>query len=193
MKLRVLAVALAFAVARLAFAPGCGPKIDFKTAVEVVSNPGVANVSFKGSEVHAAPFELEPNRRLSGRHSSHDEGLYSRRELDGLEEPSADAGLEVELPPPLPGDPEARPLSPPLVALRGEAVERDLGRDGDEDGRRGRVSRRSLATRLAHRRAFPLPRVRSTWSRMAESSRVQNFSTSSTQVRSARNGSGWRR
>lgn len=54
---RARAFALAFASAALA--PACAPRVDLKMAVEVVSDPVAATVSFKGKEVGATPAALE--------------------------------------------------------------------------------------------------------------------------------------
>jgi outer membrane protein OmpA-like peptidoglycan-associated protein len=56
MKIRARGLAL---VVSAAFAVGCGPKIDLKMAVEVVSDPGEATVTFKGKEVGSTPAALE--------------------------------------------------------------------------------------------------------------------------------------
>jgi outer membrane protein OmpA-like peptidoglycan-associated protein len=56
MKYRARALALAVAAS---FAAACGPKVDLKMAVEVVSDPGVATVTFKGREVGSTPAALE--------------------------------------------------------------------------------------------------------------------------------------
>ena len=57
MRNRARAVALAAAVA--AFAPACTPKVDLRMAVEVISIPGEAAVTFKGKEVGSTPAALE--------------------------------------------------------------------------------------------------------------------------------------
>ncbi len=56
MKKLVRALALASAVVSAA---ACAPKVDLKMAVEVVSDPGPATVTFKGKEVGATPAALE--------------------------------------------------------------------------------------------------------------------------------------
>lgn len=53
-------LARAFALAASAvFVTACGPKIDLKMAVEVVSDPGQASVTFKGRDVGSTPATLE--------------------------------------------------------------------------------------------------------------------------------------
>lgn len=49
----------ALALASAASAAACAPKVDLKMAVEVVSDPGPATVTFKGKEVGATPAALE--------------------------------------------------------------------------------------------------------------------------------------
>ena len=56
MKKLVRALALASAAASAA---ACAPKVDLKMAVEVVSDPGPATVTFKGKEIGATPAALE--------------------------------------------------------------------------------------------------------------------------------------
>jgi outer membrane protein OmpA-like peptidoglycan-associated protein len=56
MKNRARAYAL---VVSAVFATACGPKVDLKMAVEVVSDPGAASVTFKGKEVGSTPANLE--------------------------------------------------------------------------------------------------------------------------------------
>lgn len=56
MRLRAGAFAL---VAAAALVSGCAPKVELRMAVEVVSDPGAATVTFKGKEVGATPASLE--------------------------------------------------------------------------------------------------------------------------------------
>lgn len=56
MRLRAGAFAL---VAAAALVSGCAPKVELRMAVEVVSDPGAATVTFKGKEVGATPAALE--------------------------------------------------------------------------------------------------------------------------------------
>jgi outer membrane protein OmpA-like peptidoglycan-associated protein len=56
MKKLVRALALASAAASAA---ACAPKVDLKMAVEVVSDPGPATVTFRGKEVGATPAALQ--------------------------------------------------------------------------------------------------------------------------------------
>ena len=51
--------ALAVVVASVAFAAACGPKVDLKMAVEVVSDPGEATVTFKGKDVGSTPAAVQ--------------------------------------------------------------------------------------------------------------------------------------
>jgi len=57
--MKTRAGAFALVVAAAAAAAGCGPKVDLKMAVEVVSDPGAATVSFKGKDVGSTPAALE--------------------------------------------------------------------------------------------------------------------------------------
>ena len=45
-----------FALAAAAFLAACSPKGDLRMAVEVVSAPGEANVTFKGRSLGSPPF-----------------------------------------------------------------------------------------------------------------------------------------
>lgn len=51
--------ALALALSLAALGTGCTPKVDLKMAVEVVSDPGAASVTFKGKGVGTTPASLE--------------------------------------------------------------------------------------------------------------------------------------
>jgi len=51
--------ALAFALSLAVLSTACTPKVDLKMAVEVVSDPGAATVSFKGKDVGSTPAALE--------------------------------------------------------------------------------------------------------------------------------------
>ena len=51
--------ALALVLVSAAFVSACGPKVDLKMAVEVVSDPGTATVTFKGKDVGSTPASLE--------------------------------------------------------------------------------------------------------------------------------------
>jgi outer membrane protein OmpA-like peptidoglycan-associated protein len=57
LKNRARALALVFASAT--FSAACTPKVEMKMAVEVVSDPGAAAVSFKGKAVGSTPAALE--------------------------------------------------------------------------------------------------------------------------------------
>jgi outer membrane protein OmpA-like peptidoglycan-associated protein len=51
--------AFALVLVSAAFASACGPKVDLKMAVEVVSDPGAATVTFKGKDIGSTPAALE--------------------------------------------------------------------------------------------------------------------------------------
>lgn len=51
--------AFALALVSASFLAACGPKVDLKMAVEVVSDPGPATVTFKGKDVGPTPAALE--------------------------------------------------------------------------------------------------------------------------------------
>ena len=51
--------ALAFALSLAVLSTACTPKVDLKMAVEVVSDPGQARVTFKGKAVGTTPAALE--------------------------------------------------------------------------------------------------------------------------------------
>lgn len=57
--MRLRAGAFALVVAAAALVSGCAPKVELKMAVEVVSDPGAATVTFKGKEVGSTPAALE--------------------------------------------------------------------------------------------------------------------------------------
>ncbi len=51
--------ALALVAVSATFLSACGPKVDLKMAVEVVSDPGEAKVTFKGKEVGSTPAAVQ--------------------------------------------------------------------------------------------------------------------------------------
>ena len=51
--------AFAVVVASAAFVSACGPKVDLKMAVEVVSDPGEATMTFKGKDVGSPPAAVQ--------------------------------------------------------------------------------------------------------------------------------------
>ncbi|HYN44298.1 MAG TPA: OmpA family protein [Thermoanaerobaculia bacterium] len=53
--------AFALVLVSAAFVSACGPKVDLKMAVEVVSDPGAATVTFKGKDVGSTPAALQVN------------------------------------------------------------------------------------------------------------------------------------
>jgi outer membrane protein OmpA-like peptidoglycan-associated protein len=53
--------AFALALVSASFLAACGPKVDLKMAVEVVSDPGAATVTFKGKDVGSTPAALQVN------------------------------------------------------------------------------------------------------------------------------------
>ena len=56
--MKKLARALALAAVAVS-AAACAPKVDLKMAVEVVSDPGAATVTFKGKEIGATPAAVD--------------------------------------------------------------------------------------------------------------------------------------
>src|SRR5262249_14597008 len=135
-----------------------------------------------GLEVDVAPLQLEARRRFPGRDLADDVGLRPRRQLEGLKQPAADAGLEAELAALPTRYAELPPAPPPEIGLAREHVEGVVGWDRDEDRGACRVAGHVF-----------LPRVRSACSLNAASSPAQKASTSSSQRPSSRNGAARRR
>src|SRR5262249_34670158 len=100
----------------------------------------------------STPLEDQAGRRLPAGDGPGLEDPGRSAGLERLVETSAEAGLEMDEPAVLAGDPVPEAPAPPLIDLLGEDPAGGPGGNGDEDRRPGLVSgsRRGLAR---HRRA----------------------------------------